>query len=435
MRLEIVNFPVRDVKFGKRTSYNKGVLELDKNELLKLIREDKRIASAELDIAFPGEQTRIAFARDTVEPRIKVSGPGCVFPGIMGAPETVGEGRTHRLSGMAVTISAQYHEVITSGTDVGSVGFIDMWGMGSELSPYGSLINVVPVIKLVDGINELEAHSSIQLAEYKLARRLAETTREKLGEDIEVFELGEADPSLPRVVYDLSYHVEPGTVHSRVSLYGLPIREGLPVFMHPNEFLDGAVTPDARQGGISMWQTWQWLNHPVVLNLLREHGKSVNFLGVIMHRASFYTEVGKEAMSTFTAHMAKLLKAQGAILTGIPFLGNTFFGVMLTVQAYEKKGIKTVLVTAEASHGGAGGAPLIFCVPEANAIVDTGDAERKIELSAPAKVLGCKKGQLIADTAKSVKIDPWGSLKLEGYNVIQAAVDAWGGMKFTVREY
>ena len=93
MRLELVSFPVREVKFGKQTAYKEGVLEIDKEELVALVLQDKKIASADLDVAFPGDQTRITFIRGVVEPRVKVSGPGCVFPGILGPVETVGEGR------------------------------------------------------------------------------------------------------------------------------------------------------------------------------------------------------------------------------------------------------------------------------------------------------------------------------------------------------
>ena len=178
MRLELVSFPVREVKFGEQTAYKEGVLEIDKEELVALVLLDKKIASADLDVAFPGDQTRITFIRSVVEPRIKVSGPGCVFPGILGPVETVGEGRTHRLSGFTVMASAQYQTMIKMGISSGTVGLVDMWGPGPEVTPFGSLINLVLVLKLVDGVTELEAHSAIELAQFNVAHRLAETTRD-----------------------------------------------------------------------------------------------------------------------------------------------------------------------------------------------------------------------------------------------------------------
>jgi len=67
MRLELATFPVKDVRFSNQTSYNYGVLEIDREELVALILEDKRVASASLDVAFPGEKTRLVNVRDAVE--------------------------------------------------------------------------------------------------------------------------------------------------------------------------------------------------------------------------------------------------------------------------------------------------------------------------------------------------------------------------------
>jgi len=88
------------------------------------------------------------------------------------------------------------------------------------------------------------------------------------------------------------------------------------------------------------------------------------------------------------SQMARLLRADGAILTRIVTSGANFIDVMLTVQACEKKGVKTVLLTPE--WGGKDGAdlPLVFYVPEATAMVSTGSFERDVKLGAPTKVIG-----------------------------------------------
>src|SRR3990167_8277514 len=117
MKLEMATFFVKDVRFSKHTSYDSEVLEINKEELINLVLEDKRVLSADLDVARPGEKTRIVKLRDAVEPRVKVSGPGCVFPGILGPVETVGVGRTNRLSGVTVMISSEYRPTILSGSD------------------------------------------------------------------------------------------------------------------------------------------------------------------------------------------------------------------------------------------------------------------------------------------------------------------------------
>ena len=52
--------------------------------------------------------------------------------------------------------------------------------------------------------------------------------------------------------------------------------------------------------------------------------------------------------------------------------GNAFVEVMLTIRACERRGIKTVLVTYE--YGGKDGvdSPLLYYVPEADAVVRRG---------------------------------------------------------------
>ena len=103
MRLELGTFPVNDVAFGTRTRWSDGFLEISRDELLEAINADPRIIQADLELARPGESVRIWPVRDVVEPRMKVEGPGVIYPGICGRPiATVGEGRTHRLSGMGV---------------------------------------------------------------------------------------------------------------------------------------------------------------------------------------------------------------------------------------------------------------------------------------------------------------------------------------------
>src|SRR5258708_30899679 len=116
MKLTMASFPVQDVVFGGATRWRDGVLEVDADELLDAIRRDPRIVDAELRLLRPGERVRLTNVRDVIEPRIKVDGPGVCYPGICGRPNlTVGEGRTHRLAGLAVAESAD--TVLYDGND------------------------------------------------------------------------------------------------------------------------------------------------------------------------------------------------------------------------------------------------------------------------------------------------------------------------------
>ena len=431
MKLELASFPVNEVQFSKRTSFSNGVLEINKEELVNLIHEDKKVASADIDVAFPGEKTRIVKVRDAVEPRVKVSGPGCVFSGILGPLETGGEGRTHTLPGIAIIPSAEYTPTLLGGVASANSGIVDMWGPAAKMTPFGSTINIVPMLKLIDGVTELEAHTAIQSAEFRVARRLAELTREMAPANVEAFELFEVDPSLPRVVYILGCRTARYEPHSLVAYYGMPILESLPTFMHPNEILDGALTKDTRRGGGSFGTTWGFMNLPLIFELFRAHGKRLNFLGVILQRTRFESEFSKQITALATSQLAKLLRADGAVITRMVTGGNNFVDLMLTVQACEKKGLKTVFMTPEWGGKEGNELPLVFYVPEATALVSTGSFEREPTLPVPDKVIGAQEGELVQLYHGDQPISPWGELKPPTWSWVTAGVDWFGHLNNT----
>ena len=103
MSLQLNIFPVKDIIFGKSTSYNNKVVSINKKELEDLVLSDNRIKDVDFGIVHPNDKTRITTVRDQIEPRIKISGPGCVYPGISGrSVETVGSGITNVLKGMSI---------------------------------------------------------------------------------------------------------------------------------------------------------------------------------------------------------------------------------------------------------------------------------------------------------------------------------------------
>ncbi len=82
MKLEIGNISVEKLSFGNETKLNGNEVVINNEELVAFIRTlDDRITEIKLDIALPGESTRIMPVKDVIEPRVKVSGPGTIFPG------------------------------------------------------------------------------------------------------------------------------------------------------------------------------------------------------------------------------------------------------------------------------------------------------------------------------------------------------------------
>lgn len=432
MRLELADFPVHQATFDKKTTYTKGILSIDKQEILQIILEDPRITEADLEMVAPQEEARITYVGDVLEPRLKVQGAGCVFPGIMGGVDTVGSGTTHRLKGFSVIPSAPVPSTTRTGTEAPRPITLDMGGPGAAPGISDGFALVL-VLKLQPGHTDLDYHNTLQMAEMRVGKRLAETTVGQKPESADTYELKPVDSSLPRVLFIQGLLTSADSPHPGNCYYGWPVREMLALWAHPNELFDGALT--ARCGTASGHRptTWQWLNHPIVTRLYQEHGKGINFLGVLLQRIRFTTHVRKELTANQTAHTALSYGAQGVIITW-EVAGNAFLDTMLTTAACEKLGIKAVLITYEGGGQAGEDPPLLYAVPEAVAIVSTGNVDRACELPTVKRVVG--KLETPLTNAPGAPLFPAnGPLRfVTGYEAYIGATDIWGNGYTTCRE-
>jgi glycine reductase complex component B subunit alpha and beta len=389
MRLELGTFPVREVTFASQTRWHDGILEIDRDSMIDVILRDPRIASAEVELAKPGESVRIWPVRDVIEPRIKVDGPGVVYPGICGRPiTTVGQGRTHRLSGIGVTevSGVNWHE---AGGDYVEI-YLDMSGPWAELIPMSSLLNVCVVVEPDRALGSEAQNLAVHHAALVVADRLAVTVQDLEAPECEAFELRPVDPALPKVVYIQCLHspqAMSGSLHTFCTTTYWLTQLTPPWLFHPNEVLDGAITGPYRT---AFAMSWTVANNPVLLNLYRRHGVDWNFLGVIALRTEWTTQHEKQLMANQTAKLAHMLGARGAIVTWDAG-GNEFIEVIRTIQACERLGIKTVFLTSE--DDATGGAPtMLEPLPEADAIVSTSFFKTRTleipELPAVERVIG-----------------------------------------------
>jgi glycine reductase complex component B subunit alpha and beta len=434
MRLNLADFPVKEIRLGRRLQYQAGVLEVDQQALLDLVLEDRRIEDVSLAVVYPGEKVRVTGIRDIVEPRIKVGGQAQVFPGTLSPVEQVGEGTTHRLSGMAVIATAAYEGTVRAGLAVQRSALLDMWGPGAEASRFSSLIGLVLVMRLKEALSELDAHQLIQGAELKVAQRLAEVTIGRQAESTQVFDLSQPRHDLPDVVLLQGCLTDSHNVHSGVSYYGLPIRDSLATFLHPTELLDGAITVTATRAVGHFPITWDWQNHPLALGLCRQHGKVLNFLGVILERIQFDTFLGKEVAAHSASQLAATLGADGALVAWIGS-GNAFVELMLTIRACERRGIKTVLLTYE--FGGKDGvdSPLLYYLPHADAVVSSGSRDRWLELPRPERVVGPYQEFSILTYPGAPVVPAMGKITLDARDMLIGGIDNWGSQNWICNAY
>ena len=435
MQLDLADFPVREISLGNASRYRNGRLEVDAEDLARMMLEDRRIEAARFETAAPGERARITGIRDIVEPRVKFGGAAQVFPGTIAPVASVGSGVTHRLSGMTVLATAAYEGTIRAGTGVQRSAILDMWGPGAAASRFSKLNHLVLILQLRPGLGEYDAHSAIQRAEFLAAKKLAELTQEQTPERVERYELVPPNNSIPRVLLIQGCITNGGQPHSGVGYYGLPIRESLATSMHPNELLDGAMTTNTTRGIGYYPTTWDWQNHPLALQLYREQAAGrLSFAGVIIERIAYDTIHGKEVIAHNTARLAAQLGADAALITWLGS-GNAFVDVMLTIRACEKLGIKTTLVTYE--YGGKDGvdSPLLYYTPEADAVVSTGSRDRWIDLPAAEKLIGPYADISVLSYPGAPMTSARGAFTLDARDMIIGGVDNWGGGSWTCQGF
>ncbi len=413
MKLTLETFTVKAVAFGAGTSLAGATLTIDKDEMKRLASDSVFIASVEVELVSPGESTRIVHVMDAIEPRIKVGGDRVVFPGFLGPARTVGEGVTRRLGGFAVLESAQLPEP-TGGILEFNEGLIDMSGPGAERCACSTTHNLVLIFRARAGTSNQEFEAAVRLGALRVSRRLAETALgDGLPDAVEEFALTPCDPALPRVAY-VDQSQQQGFL-VQTFLYGQSIESLVPTILHPNEYFDGAVVSGNYR---SMMKTPTWLreNHPIINALYRRHGCDLNFVGVVFARGHQGDHQLKERNGYLVANVARMMGAQGVVQT-LEGTGNTWVDFMQSVRALERAGIRTVQVVHEL--GGLEGRdwPIVDYVPEADAIVSGGGADRQFAIPAVKRVVGGEHVVFSSNEGWGQKIAAAGAMTVSGHEM------------------
>jgi len=377
MRLELGIIKIKDVQFGQETVAKGGTLYVNKAELIALVMQDDRLSGADVELAKPGEEVRIIPVKDVIEPRVKVSGVGALFPGIIGEMGTVGTGRTNVLRGTAV---------VTVGQIIGyQEGFVDMSGPAAQYSPFSETNNVVLILQPIDGLEPHAHEEAVRLAGLRAAVYLGKAVKDTVPDEVEGYELSPVSAAtLPRIAYIYPLLSE-GLLHDTY-LYGTDAKKLLPTLIHPNEVMDGAIVSGNCVSACDKHTTYHHLNNPVIKELYQKHGKDLNFSGVIVTNLNV-TLADKERASDYASKLAKLIGAEGAIIT-LEGFGNPDTDLMMLCEKMEECGIKTVLITDEYAGRDGGSQSLADAVPQADAVVSVGNANEIIALPPMKRVIG-----------------------------------------------
>ncbi|SDK14202.1 glycine/sarcosine/betaine reductase component B subunit [Natronincola ferrireducens] len=387
MKLEIGNFYVKDIAFGDKMAYKNGILTINKEEALAVVREDEHITEADIVIVKPGDKVRIVPVKEAIEPRHRVGG-GPVFPGVTGELTQAGNGKTLALKNCSVLVVGKHWGGFQD-------GLIDMSGEGAKYTLFSQLQNICLVADTDEDFEKREQQKknhALRWAGMRLAEYIGSCVAELEPEEIETYELSpitkrpQEVQGLPNVVLVLQPQSQMEEMGYNDLIYGWDCNHMVPTFMHPNEVLDGAMISGSFMPCSSKWSTYDFQNYPMIKRLYEEHGKTINFLGVIMSNLNVALEQ-KERSALFVAQMAKSLGADAAVVAEEGY-GNPDADFIACIVALENVGVKTVGLTNECTGRDGASQPLVTLDEKADAIVSCGNVSELIILPPMETVIG-----------------------------------------------
>jgi glycine reductase complex component B subunit alpha and beta len=367
MRLTLAYHPVSDVRIGDTTQLDGTSLLVDQEALRQHLLADHRLASVDFHVVRPGDSCRFGVVFDILEPRAKAPGAGPDFPGILGPIELAGQGTTHVLQGSAVT-------VLDEGAPIAGGKIVEMSGEAAAACPYASLSHLVVVPHFVPALERHTALHALRLASVKASVYLASAAIGQEAPTTEVFDAQGPAVSgregAPRIAYI-------GQIHSRQRvaevdeqiLYGANTAGMVPVLLHPNEWLDGAVVISHSSRGV---ETYFYQNHPILIELYRWHrdGK-ITLVGTIATMAASDND-DRARNCMLAAQQAKwALEADGVILTKYGG-GAPHADMALTARMCEVLGIRTTVQVEDMSRDRRAESSQLFNYAEVDAVVHVG---------------------------------------------------------------
>jgi len=351
------------------------------------------VEGAEVSVVPPGSAVRVTHVLDAVEPRLRPDGRSA-FP----SEGPAGEGRTNRLDGVVVLSCLDFPGEERPLHEQESV--VDLAGPGAELTPFGDMTAVVLTFRPGDD-GHVAIDAEARRATLAAAEELARPTLDAEPTEVERFELGPADETLPAVAALIQLS-DLGPLYIQY-VYGVPAGEaGLPRAVDPAEILDGAVTCGEYHWAAMRNPTIFFQRNELVRTLYREHGKTLRFAGVVLMRGYEQSAADKQRAAERAAGVAGELGAEGVVIT-TDAGGNSHTDVMLTCRACEQAGIRTTVVLAEETDPESTKPILTDWVKEADSIVSTGNVEELVEAWAPERVLG---GDLLLDGTPAAAAGP-----------------------------
>ena len=127
--------------------------------------------------------------------------------------------------------------------------------------------------------------------------------------------------------------------------YGVDAKQFIPTLMYPTEIMDGAITSGNCVAPCDKVTTYHHLHNPIIEHLYKEHGKSLNFMGVVLTNENVFL-ADKERCSDMVSKLCQYIGLDGVLISEEGY-GNPDTDLMMNCKKTERHGVKVVLVTDE----------------------------------------------------------------------------------------
>jgi glycine reductase len=377
--LEIATFAVDEVVEGTQTGRDGTTLVVSPSQLA-VGAGSPALAEATVEVVRPGDSVRITNVLDVVLPDVRADDPAATFPGSLGTLGPAGSGIVHRLDGVAVLSVCDWHAAGYVAPDDFPDCLVDMDGPGASLAAWGGTTNFVVRFIPAAGAPVSDVDRAIRRATLGIARELASTTfGAEPDSSVRYATTGPAANDLPSIVAILQVASEGPLTDT--FFYGHPLAGLVPTLVDAREILGGALVNAAYDWPSVRNVTATYQGSALIRELLDADGDRLRFAGLILAPGYLDTAFEKQRAAMLSARLARALGADAAVCTTFSS-GNSHTDTMLTVRALDRAEIAASAIVAETNGG------LTDHVPEADALISSGNEDELVDAWTPLRVIG-----------------------------------------------
>lgn len=376
MQFRIMKHMVKSLVWGTESSYENGILTINREMLSKTALEDTLGKySIDIQMAYPGESVRIVHVTDVIKPSYKET--GAAFPGWTRGEDRCGEGITHQMENICVTQCFCYPGI--------QEGILEMRAPGAMYSIFSKKINLVMTLTLLTkDLPKPDIARDLIIINTRAAEYIASVAANSGNGNLYGVDKEISETNLPKIGY--AYFIQAQGPLRNVQILGQNCTSMKPQLLSPKMILDGAIVSGNYIIACQKNPTYLHQENPIIMHALERHGTELNFAGVIVSTESSSLD-GKRENARQIAYIAKELGLNGILVTQEGG-GHADVDLMFTYDACRDAGIHVVLLANEIAGPEGALPPLVSFSSNVNAIVSTGNNDEVIHLNAVDRAIG-----------------------------------------------